>query len=180
MALHRIVIDTNLTATQDAANLRLNGTGSWFNGKNLVDWMRSFVTGSRTGNMKVKVGAVQATGTITFSSLVADDTVTVNGVVFTAKASPSGANQFALGADDTAAAVNFAAKINASAIANIVSVLTATSALGVVTLTAICPGLQGNCNTIAISAHGSVSGSGRLTSGTDGTAYDLTLGKVIS
>lgn len=180
MSLTRIVIDSPLTATQDLANLRMNGTGSWHNVFRLMDWLRGFAKGTRRGNMKVRVGAVQASGTITFSSLVADDTVTVNSVVFTAKASPSGTNQFALGADDTAAAANFAAKINASTLAHILSCVTATSALGVVTLTAVVPGLTGNNQTIAISAHGSVSGSGLLTSGTDGTAYDLTLGKLLA
>jgi hypothetical protein len=180
MASVRLVINTPLTATQVAANLRMNGTGSWHNVFRLMDWLRGFAKGTRRGNMLVKVGPVQATGTVTFSSFVADDTVTVNGVVFTGKASPSGAQEFLIGADDTATAVAFAAKINASALAHIVSCLSATSALGVVTLTATTPGLEGNNNTIAISAHGSVSGSGRLTSGTDGTAYNLTLGQVIS
>lgn len=178
MSATRIVVNTPLTATQDAANIRMNGTGTWRNVARLMDWLRGFKSGSRRGSMAINVGAVQATGTITFSSLVAADVVTINGVIFTARAAPSGTNEFALGASDTTAAANLAAKINASALAGIVGLVTATSAAAVVTITSVVPGVIGNANTIAISAHGSVSGSGRLTGGTDGTAFSLTLGAV--
>jgi phage tail sheath gpL-like len=128
----------------------------------------SVVNGNQVSYAKVSVGALQATGTVTFSSFVADDTVTVNGVVFTGKVSPSTTTEFAIGSSNTECATNFAAKINASALAHIVGVVTATSALAVVTLTAVQPGLSGNQQTLAISAHGSVSAA-RLASGSDGT-----------
>lgn len=156
--------------------LGVDATNNVYSENGLRNLIEKMLQGEQLAYAKVSTNPIQATGTITFSSLAADDTVTVNGVIFTAKVSPSGANQFALGADDTAAAANFAAKINASAIAKIVNVLTATSALGVVTLTAVQPGLEGNCNTTAISAHGSVSGSGRLASGTDGTQAAVNYG----
>lgn len=164
-------------ATMNSAYLQLNTSANQVDPQGLQKLLDDMVNGAQLSYTKISTGSVQATGTITFSSLAADDTVTVNGVVFTAKVSPSGDNQFALGADDTAAAANFAAKINASALANIVSVVSATSALGVVTLTAIQPGLAGNTNTIAISAHGSVSGSGRLTTGSDGTQVAVNFGE---
>lgn len=109
---------------------------------------------------------VAASGTITFSSLANNDTITVCGVVFTAKTSgASGVAQFNLGADDTAAAVAAVVKINAHT--TLTYMVTATSALGVITLTCVRKGRIGNFLTTAISAHGSVSGSGLLTSGTD-------------
>jgi phage tail sheath gpL-like len=126
--------------------------------------------GNRSAKVVTQVNsgdAVAATGTVTLSSFVADDTVTIGTQVFTAKVSPSGANQFALGASDTTAAAALAAKINAHT--SLTSVVTATSALGVVTLTAAVAGLIGNQIGIAVSAHGSVSGSGKLTSGANPT-----------
>jgi phage tail sheath gpL-like len=156
--------------------LSIDATNNVYSENGLRNLIERVLQGEQLAYAKVSTNPVQASGTVTFSSLVADDTVTINGVVFTAKASPSGTNQFGLGANDTAAAANLAAKINASALAGIVNVVTATSALGVVTLTAVQPGLAGNAVTIAISAHGSVSGSGRLTSGTDGTQAAVNYG----
>lgn len=80
-----------------------------------------------------------ATGTVTCASVQADDTVTVGGITFTAKASPSGTAQWALGADDTACAANLAAKINAHPVTSLY--VLASSVLGVVTVTAIGPAL---------------------------------------
>jgi phage tail sheath gpL-like len=122
----------------------------------------------------VKREEVQASGTITLDAFVEDDTVTINGVVFTGKAAPAGAQQFAVNADDAVTAANLAAKINASALAKIVGVVTATSALKVVTVTAVAPGLVGNVCTLAISAHGSVSGA-NLAGGATGAQSDLDL-----
>ena len=51
--------------------------------------------------------------TVSFSTIVADNVVTVNGTAFTAKVSATGTEQFALGASDTAAMTNFCAKVNA-------------------------------------------------------------------
>lgn len=176
MSFVKILLSVPDSAATMLAKLGLDATNNVLDVQYLQELLPEVINGTQLAYAKVSANLVQATGTITFSSLAADDTVTVNGNIFTAKVSPSGANQFALGADDTAAAANFAAKINASALAKIVSVLTATSALGVVTLTAVQPGLEGNCNTTAISAHGSVSGSGRLASGTDGTQVAIAYG----
>ena len=51
-------------------------------------------------------------GTCTVSAMVADDTVTVNGIVFTCKASPSGIYEFKLGSTDTLTGANLSAVIN--------------------------------------------------------------------
>jgi hypothetical protein len=61
-------------------------------------------------------GGTAASGTITFatSASVANDTVTVNGVVFTCKAVPATAYEFAPGASFTASAQNLAAVLQAS------------------------------------------------------------------
>lgn len=137
-------------------------------------------SGSRMGSVAATLDdgdGVKASGTVTFSSLANNDTVTIAGVVFTAKTSgASGANQFNLGADDTAAAVNFIAKVNAHT--SLARVLSATSALGVSTITAYMVGLIGNQITLAISAHGSVSAA-NLASGANAanqTSYSYSFG----
>ena len=90
-----------------------------------------------------------ATGTASFSTIVQDNTVTIGGVTFTARTTPSATNplQFALGADDTAAAANLAAAVNAYAPTN--ALVTATSAAGVVTFRAVTSGTGGNAITLA-------------------------------
>lgn len=155
--------------------IQVNATSNTFSGLGLVNVVSSMLDGAQVAYAKVSTGLVQATGTVTFSSFVADDTVTINGVTFTGKASPSGTNQWAIGASDNACATNFAAKINASSLAGISGVVTASASSNVVTLTAVQPGLTGNAVTLAISAHGSVSAA-RMSGGTDGTQAAVNYG----
>ncbi len=138
-------------------------------------------SGARRRFLKVTQGEVDATGTVTFSSVVAGDTVTIGGVVFTADATPTGDAEFlapASGASattDKAAAASLAALVNddLSPIASLSNV----AGTAIVNVTAY-PGTgeAGNFITIAISAHGSVSGSGKLTNGDNGTTTDVPLG----
>jgi phage tail sheath gpL-like len=121
--------------------------------------------GITAAKVQVSTTVVQASGTITFSSFVQDDTITVNGTLLTGKDSPSGSAQFQTGAGttDTTIAAAAAACINANSTLN--KQVVATSASNVLTVTALVPGAFGNLGTIAISAHGSVSGGGLLASG---------------
>ena len=73
--------------------------------------------------------------TITLTSVVATDAVTVGETTFTCVASGATGDQFNVGIDDTATAVNLAAKINA------LEGVTATSDGAVVTVTADAPGI---------------------------------------
>lgn len=145
--------------------------------RNIGDWFQTIGIGARSFNGAVHAGGTPGSGTITFSSFANNDTVTINGVVFTAKTSgASGANQFNLGSTDTTAAANLAAAINsATAPAKILGVVYATSAAAVITVTATEPGAITNLYTLAISAHGSVSGA-LLTGGADGTITLLAKG----
>lgn len=178
MALTRLVIDTPLTATQDLANVRMNGTGSWHNVFRLMDWLRGFAKGTRRGNILVKVGAVRAAGTVTFTGRpVADETLTIANVTFTAKDSGATGDQFDTSAGSvTTTAANLVVAVNAST--NLTGKVVASSALGVVTLTAVVPGLQGNGLDLTESMTNTTKSA--FASGTDGTAYSLTLGKLIS
>jgi hypothetical protein len=128
--------------------------------------------------ISVQGNEVKASGTITFSDhATANDTLIINGVTFTAKASGAGANEFNVGASATASATNLAAAINASVTALVSGYVTATSALGVVTVSSAFYGLSGNQATIAEGVDSgsviSVSGA-RLTAGAaDPTAQTL-------
>lgn len=83
-----------------------------------------------------------AHGTVTFASLAAADTVTVGTVTFTARASPTLATEFGLGASDTEAAANLVAKINTNATTS--ALVFAGSAAGVVTVRNLVAGTAGN------------------------------------
>lgn len=138
--------------------------------------LRNFFHAAAGGDRSVKAvvqvnsgDAVAASGTITLSSFAAADTLTVGPEVFTSSASPSGNNQFLSTGGDTVVAAAAAAKIAAHP--NLLQYISAVSALAVITLTSKVVGRIGNNLPIAISAHGSVSGSGKLTSGADATLY---------
>ena len=68
------------------------------------------------GAALTQTGGTAASGTITFATAasVANDTVTVNGAVFTCKASPATPYEFAPGASFTASAQNLATVLQAS------------------------------------------------------------------
>lgn len=86
-----------------------------------------------TANIKV------AAATLTCDTVIADDQVTINGLVFTAAANEDLPNRkFAVGANDTECAASLAKAINHATAG--VPGITATSALGVVTLVAAEPG----------------------------------------
>lgn len=144
--------------------------------RNIGSFFQNIGQGTKDFNGIIASGGIQASGTITLSSSVAADTVTINGTVFTEVASGATGNQFNHGASDTITAANLAAAINASTTANILNNVSATSAAAVVTILSKTQGTIGNFQTIAISAHGSVSGSGLLAGGTDGTSIALAKG----
>lgn len=91
----------------------------------------------------VAVGGVQATATMTSTgAATATEIFTIANVVFTARASGAVGNEFDVSATVATQAANIAAAINASA--DLVGIVTATSNLGIVTITSVYPGLAGN------------------------------------
>lgn len=140
--------------------------------KNIVRLI-NFLSGAAGGanhkplTISAKNTLVAATGTVTCASVSAADTVTINGVVFTAvNGGTPGANEFDMSGTDTVDAASLAAAINASASALVSNHVTATSALGVVTLTAKNKGYPGNAVTVATSNGTRLAPSGaRLTGG---------------
>lgn len=111
------------------------------------------VTGASSQiNVDLSSGTLAASsGVVTLASVANNDTISINGVVFTAKtASPTG-DQFLVGVSDTADAAAAVVAINASATAGIAGVVLASSALGVITLTSQVSGLIGNAISLASS-----------------------------
>lgn len=164
-SMYRTVVSVPASAATVIARLRpLSGFASRTITA-LAAYFEAIAGGAHSGRITLATSAVQATGTVTFSSVVATDTVTIGATVFTGSDTSSGTAQFRTGGTDTTAAASLAAVINLNATTS--ALVTATSSAAVVTITAQVPGLIGNFFPIAISAHGSVSGSGKLTSGAE-------------
>lgn len=162
---NQFVIAHDETSANDQMDLYAETGYKELAGLKIMDFMKKVVSGAHPASVLTRINAVKATGTITFSSLANNDTITISGVTLTAKTSGAGAGEFNLGADDTAAAANAVIAINSNTTLD--GMVVATSALGVITLTAISPGELGNAVTLAISAHGSVSAA-RMSGGTNG------------
>lgn len=136
--------------------------------------VRSIVDGNGnapivTGTPTVLAAAGSATGsaTLTAASVVADNTAVINGVTFTAKATPTLDTHFALKGTDTLQAAEIARAINAYEFKYGTLRVKASAAGAVVTIT---PSQAPSGNAISISesaANLSVSGSGYLAGGTN-------------
>lgn len=112
-----------------------------------------------TTGVRCDVNPVAATGTFTSSSGSGTQTAIINGVSVAITWATS----------DTISAALMAAAISASTNALIAGLVTATSAAGVVTVSAL-PGKMGNSVTTTATGTGFSAGAARLTGGTDGTA----------
>lgn len=114
----------------------------------------------------------KAEGTVTFSTSapVNNDSVTVNGVTFTFKTTPAGANDLAIPASVGAAGVALKNAINNSVNLALVAVSAVDDGAGEVTITADNEGTAGNAFTLAkVGTNIAVSGA-TLTGGTDATS----------
>ncbi len=124
-----------------------------------VDTNDGTATGAVTG--------VKATGTITYTGLpAADETVTVNSIVYTFKAAAALATEITIGADATETASNTAAAITAND-----PLVDAVNVAGVVTISAAATGEYGNAYTLAESAANTAVSGATLTGGVDKVQY---------
>jgi phage tail sheath gpL-like len=159
--------DANTSATDVVpSQLFVTNADAWAYARALSGYFGAAAEGAKTINIVCQSNGVAASGTITFASFANNDTITVNGVTLTGKTTPTLATEFAVGASNAACAINAAACINAQS-ANLAKQVIATASGAVVTVTANVPGTWGNYGTLAISAHGSVSGA-NLSGGTLG------------
>lgn len=96
----------------------------------------------------ISINSVNASGTVTAGTVVAGDTVTIAGLTYTLVSNPTviAAGDYSkvkVGASATDAATNLAAAVNARE-GSRTALVTATSAVAVVTITAVAEGVAGN------------------------------------
>lgn len=142
---------------------------------NFVDYLTGIIGGSLQGaSLAFKVGAVQAAGTLTVATggSANNETCSICNVTFTAKTSGATGNQFNISATAATQATNMAAAINASS--DLTGKVTASASEGVVTITAVVPGLIGNGLQLSAGTLANVT-LGAFANGTDGTAYNIDL-----
>lgn len=127
-----------------------------------------------------RADGAQATNDVTFTAAsgVDGDTVTVCGIVLTARTSPSldvAKGEFGIGATDTETAVNFKNAVNSHPLLD--GLVSAANTAGVVDLTITEGGLHGNLGTLATSnAVFAAVGAATFASGAAGTKVkDLTV-----
>lgn len=169
MAFFTIEVDTALTAAQQAGYLVF---GDKYQGaRSVSDYFLALGGGVREGLVTVKLGAVQAAGTLTITSTgpALTNTIIIAGVTFTAVASSPTAVQFIRSDTPATAAANIVTAINANT--TLSGVVRASSAAGVVTVTAVVPGKSGNGLVMSTAAANTVAVS--FTGGSDGTSNVL-------
>lgn len=136
------------------------------------------------------IAAVKASGTITMTDVpTTADTVTIGGIVYTFKDTLAAAYDVKIGAGEEATGDNLKAAINADGTAGVNyfagtlanPVVTAVSnGAGVVTVSAIYAGTQGNAITLAESADNTTVSGAALTGGVDADAVGATVGYAFS
>lgn len=139
-----------IKTTKDPNEFKKPGQGVT-NLNRIQNLIKGFEVGAFLGSVSIYGSSddpVAASGTITLVSAVAGNTVTIGKTVFTFSSTPTSNTATAVdvevdGADDTADAAALAAAINANALGAAL-IVSATSALGVVTVTALVPGVLGN------------------------------------
>lgn len=178
MSLVRLIIDTPQNSGDVDGILRLQNTG---NAPEMItrvaDWIQGLVI--RGGSVRLVSNAVRAAqvGTLTGDPSAAD-TITINGVAFTARASGAVANEFNISAGNVTTTMNnLVAAINASVTAKVKGEILASNVAGVLTLSAIVPGTGGNLFTVTESMANFTLVGTALTGGTEGTQYTVSAGR---
>lgn len=145
--------------------------------ENLDKMIGDMIDGSQASYTKISTGSLQASGTGTFTgAATANQTMTIAGVTFTAKASPDEtANQYLVSGTVALEAASLARAINASTTAS--PNVFASSALGVVTITAVQPGTTGNfIPTANVDTSNFTFAQALLTGGSNGTEAAINYG----
>lgn len=176
MAITVLKLTTNESAASDSSVLL--GSESHVTANKLIDVLAAMAGGAKAASLSVAVaGVTAATDTVTFSAAAtANDTVIVNGITFTAISGVPAAHQFDIGLDESDSAESLAASINADPLTLVV----ASAALGVVTLTAVQAGVMGNAITVAegVDFGGVISvATPRLAGGVDATPTVYSFGR---
>jgi phage tail sheath gpL-like len=163
---------------QGLTDLLTEGTDAVHVGVALARYIRSLAGGVRSGRIYLQVddaNPVKASVTATCDTVIATNTLTVGTVTLTADATPANENEFDPGASDTECAANIAAAINDHSVLGLA--VSATSAAGVVTITAHVAGELGNHIAVSENSTTITLSAATLTGGTGfssaPTAYNL-------
>ena len=175
MSLQRLVINTGSLSADGFKSVCDLSPGQLPALQNLENYLGALSGGNQMASIEVKVGAVKATATIT-STGTATDAQTMKLANQTLTAKTSGAvpadGEFNISGTVGTQATNIAAAINA--MPELSGIVTAQASLGVVTVTAVVPGLLGNGLECADVDLGNVTVAG-FANGSDGTSYTLDL-----
>lgn len=154
---------------------RVQSTDKFAGGRSVQRLIRGVLGGNVRCNSFVvedDTNGVKGSGVVTFASAAANATITVGGVVFTAKASGANTtnNEFNLGNTDAAACSNFANTFNACANTGINGVVTASASSANCTIQCTKTGVISSGITLASSNATTLACSvTRLTGGADDT-----------
>lgn len=146
--------------------------------RRILNHIEGGLNGSKgISSVKVRNNAAASTGTFTLVSCATGTVLAVNGVDFIATngAGLVANNEFDASGSDTQDAAALAAAINASTNAAVSGIVTATSALGVVTVTAVGGGYGGNAVTLETKG---ILASGTITPATAVATNTVTLNGV--
>ncbi len=167
--------------TMNSAYLQLKAApANQVDPQGLQKLLADVVDGAQAAYAKISTGSVQASGTGTFTgAATAAQTMTIAGVTFTARAVPDEtADEYLVSATVALEAASLARAINASTTAGVVGTVQATSALGVVTITAVQPGVSGNqIPTVDVDTSNFTFAQAALANGSDGTQVAVNFGK---
>lgn len=137
----------------------------------IINLLKGFQAGAQLGAIYVQSSTddpVAASATLTVTSAVATNAVTIGGQTLTASSTPSGESQWEIdGSGNDADAQALAAAINAHS--TLSKVVIATTAANVITVTALTRGVIGNMIPISSNA-GTIVASGAFLSGGTGGA----------
>ena len=140
---------------------------------NLINYMGGVAGGLQPAHLSVDVGSVKAAATLTVSAggSANDEICTIANVVFTAKTTGATGNQFNISATAATQAASMVVAFNASA--DLAGIVTASALLGVITLTAVIPGVSGNA--IQLSEGLANVALVAFAAGSNGTSYTIDL-----
>lgn len=143
MSLVTLLLSVGDSAVTTTDLFEINAALTQFSLPNIGKYIDDISGGEVSAYVSVYSGPIQAYGLVTFTGAPSNgETLSILNTTFTAETSGATGNQFNIGGTVTASAVNLAAAINAST--DLTGKVTATSALGVVTITSVIPGLVGN------------------------------------
>lgn len=175
MSLQLITIDTGDQTANDFKSVCPLEAGQLEACQSLVNYFGALEGGLQMAEVLVKVGAVQASGTITSAGTAGNnETMTLAGQTLTAKSSGAvpADGEFNVSATPATQATNIALAINS--MPELEGIVTATALLGVVTVTVVTPGLIGNGIVMVDVNLANVTVVG-MSGGADGTTYTLDL-----